>query len=124
MNRFYGDDNDEKVYGCEDAFMLTGAEWNAQWGGALSADGPEANVLNSFGVTFSQEASFDGWEGCCNICGLNLQMSGKITDGWFCEKDFLQPEFGSRATISNLRSQQQYSPCRLLNGVIGTSFLF
>lgn len=87
MNRFWGDDNDEQVFGCGGAFALDGASWDAQWGGTLSESGPEANVLQSIGVSFSQGASFDGWEGCCLICGANLQMTGKISSGWYCQKD-------------------------------------
>jgi hypothetical protein len=88
MNRFFGDNNDQKVHGCGGAFQLTGASLNQQWGGTLSSSGPEASVATSIGLDFSQQTSADGWEGCCNICGFNLQMAGKISDGWFCEKDF------------------------------------
>ncbi len=79
MNRFWGDDNDEKVYGCGGAFRLDAVSWDAQWDGALSG---------TFGTSFIQDASLDGWEGCCWICGVNLQMAGKLSDGWYCEKDF------------------------------------
>ena len=42
MNRYWGDENDEKVWGCGGggAFHLTGADWNSQWGGTLSESGP------------------------------------------------------------------------------------
>ena len=89
MSRFYGDKNDQKVYGCGGAFHLSGASWNAQWGGKLTESGPEANALQEAGITFTQSASFDGWEGCCLICGRNLEIAGKISDGWYCEKDWI-----------------------------------
>jgi len=88
MNRFWGNDNDEQVFGCGGAFALDGATWDAQWGGTLSESGPEASVMQSVGLTFSQSASYDGWEGCCLICGVNLELTGKISTGWYCEKDF------------------------------------
>ena len=88
MDRFYGDNNDEQVMGCGGAFQLTGASWNTQWGGTLSETGPQASIMNTAGLTFSQSASYDGWEGCCTICGLNLQLSGKLSSGWYCQKDF------------------------------------
>ncbi len=88
MDRFYGDNNDEQVMGCGGAFQLTGASWNTQWGGTLSETGPQASIMNTIGLTFSQSASYDGWEGCCTICGLNLQLSGKLSSGWYCQKDF------------------------------------
>lgn len=88
MNRYWGDNNDEKVWGCGGAFQLTGASWNSQWGGTLSQASSESKISHDFGLGFSQSASFDGWEGCCRICGANLQMAGKISDGWYCEKDF------------------------------------
>jgi hypothetical protein len=88
LNRFFGDSNDEKVWGCGGAFILSGAGWNAQWGGTLSESGPEATAENSAGIIFSQEDSYSGWEACCAICGVNLQKAGKISDGWYCEKDF------------------------------------
>jgi hypothetical protein len=87
MDRFFGDDNDEKVEGCGGAFELSSASLNQQWGGTLSGTGPEANVATSIGLDFSQQTSFDGWSGCCNICGYNLQIAGKISDGWYCERD-------------------------------------
>jgi hypothetical protein len=87
MNKFFGDSNDEKVWGCGGAFKLDGATWNSQWGGTISETGPEASVMNSVGLTFSSSASYDGWEGCCLICGVNLQIEGKLSDGWYCEKD-------------------------------------
>lgn len=88
INRFFGDQNDEQVFGCGGAFRLSTADWNSQWGGTLTQNGPEASVAHGFGFSFTQDESADGWEGCCNICGLNLQMAGKISDGWYCEKDF------------------------------------
>ena len=78
MNRFYGDNNDEKVWGCGGAFRLSGFEWDAQMNGAISS---------SFGVNFVQDLSAEGWEGCCWICGASLQVLGKLSDGWYCEKD-------------------------------------
>jgi hypothetical protein len=88
MNRYYGDNNDEQVYGCGGAFQLSGADLDLQWGGALSQGGREANIAAGLGLNFAQQESFDGWEGCCYICGVNLQIAGKISDGWYCEKDF------------------------------------
>lgn len=87
LNRFWGDDTDEKVYGCGGAFKLDGMTWSSQWGATLTEAGPEANVAHSVGLSFSQEASYDGWEACCMICGVNLQMAGRIMDGWYCDKD-------------------------------------
>ncbi len=54
--------------------------WDAQWGGALSASG---------GLGFTAFASYDGWEGCCLICGVNLELACtcKISTGWHCDKD-------------------------------------
>jgi hypothetical protein len=72
------DINKEMVYGCDGAFPLDSATWDAQWGGALSASG---------GLGFTTSASYDGWEGCCLICGINLELAGKIFTGWYCDKD-------------------------------------
>jgi hypothetical protein len=88
MNRFWGNDNDEKVFGCGGAFALDGASWDAQLGGTLSETGGEVSAMQSAGLTFSQSASYDGWEGCCLICGVNLELTGKISTGWYCVKDF------------------------------------
>jgi hypothetical protein len=74
--------------GCGGAFKLDGASWSAQWGGTLSETGPEASVMQSVGLTFSQSASYDGWEACALICGVNLQIAGKLSPGWYYEKDF------------------------------------
>ena len=51
MNRYWGDENDEKV-GCGGAFNLTGADWNSQWqwGGTLSESGPEDVHSVGFGL--------------------------------------------------------------------------
>ena len=97
LNRFNGDQKYEKVYGCGSAFQLTGATLNQQWGETLSETGseanvatsigPEANVATSISLEFSQQKPYDGRKGCCYICGANLQMTGKISDGWSCEKD-------------------------------------
>lgn len=82
MNRFYGDHNDEKVWGCGGAFALTGGKLSGQWGGTRDS------LASSMGLDFSQGKSFHGWEGCCYVCGANLQMAGKLSSGWYCEKDF------------------------------------
>jgi hypothetical protein len=82
LNRFWGDSSDEQVWGCGGAFQLSGASLSGQWGG--SQDG---NAINA-GFDFSQSASYHGWEGCCNICGMNLQLAGRLSSGWYCEKDF------------------------------------
>jgi hypothetical protein len=66
---------------------LTGAALDQQWGGTLSETGPEVNDATSIVLDFSQQNSFNGWSGCYNICGYNLQMARKISDGWYCEKD-------------------------------------
>jgi hypothetical protein len=79
LNRFWGDATDEQVFGCGGAFHLDGATLEAQYGG---------DPTGSLGLSFSQADSFDGWEGCCYICGLNLQIAGKLSSGWYCEKDF------------------------------------
>jgi hypothetical protein len=71
LNNFEGDSTDEQVFGCN-TFHLDGATWNAQ----LGAD------------VFGSSDSFDGWEGCCYVCGLNLQIAGLLSPGWYCEKDF------------------------------------
>jgi hypothetical protein len=83
MNQFYGDSNDQQVSGCGGAFQLTSVQWDAEWGGSLSKF---PSILASIG--FSQAPSFYGWEDCCYHCGYNLQLAGKLTSGWFCEKDF------------------------------------
>lgn len=88
LNRFWGDDSDEQVWGCGGAFRLEAVTLDQQWGGTLTMEGPQAEVSRSLGLTFGQEDSFDGWEGCCYICGANLQIAGKISSGWYCEKDF------------------------------------
>ena len=87
MNSFVGDENNEKIYGCGGAFQLTGSTLNQQWGGTPCETGPEANVAAILGLEFSQQDSYDGWEGCCYICGANLQMAGKLSDGWSCQKN-------------------------------------
>lgn len=81
LNRFFGDNNDEKIWGCGGAFKLAGATWNSQWGGSLSAGGPEANVLHSVGVDFKQDASYDGWEGKSNSDPLTPLMFF-LNAGW------------------------------------------
>jgi hypothetical protein len=81
MNRFWGDFNDEKVEGCGGAFRLATVGGSAEFG----SDG---QVSGSVGVQFVQEASYDGWEGCCNLCGTYLQAAGRLSSGWYCEKDF------------------------------------
>jgi len=80
LNRFYGDDSDEKVWGCGGAFILSGIDLEAQYDGEVPSVGGN--------VAFTQESSWEGWEGCCAICGYNLEWSGKISSGWYCEKDF------------------------------------
>ena len=80
LNRFWGDGSDEQVYGCGGAFHLSGADLSAQYG----SDGGSGAI----GINFDQAASYDGWEGCCTICGMNLQIAGKLASGWYCEKDF------------------------------------
>jgi len=82
MNRFFGDSNDEQVMGCGGAFALTGASLSGQWGGT------QDSLAASIGLDFSQGASYYGWEGCCYVCGANLQLAGKLSSGWYCEKDF------------------------------------
>jgi hypothetical protein len=74
LNSFWGDATDEQVYGCSGAFHLDGATFDGQYGGDLN--GP-----------LGLSDSFDGWEGCCNICGMNLQIAGKLSSGWYCEMD-------------------------------------
>jgi len=88
LNRFFGDWNDETVFGCGGAFALSGAELGAQWETTFSEGGPEASTGASLGLSFSQGESWNGWEGCCYVCGVNLQMAGKLSSGWYCEKDF------------------------------------
>jgi hypothetical protein len=83
------------------AFALDGATWSAQWGGTFSETGPEASVMQELGISFSQSASYDGWEGCCLICGVNLELAGKISTGWYCEKDFFLLGFGSRDKVTH-----------------------
>jgi len=39
------------------------------------------------GLSFGQEDSFYGWEGCCAVAGKALQSRGYLSDGWYCEKD-------------------------------------
>ncbi len=82
MNRFYGDYNDEQVMGCGGAFALTGGSLSGQWGGS------QDSLAASIGIDFSQGASYYGWEGCCYVCGANLQLAGRLSSGWYCEKDF------------------------------------
>lgn len=81
LNRFWGNSLDEKVWGCGGAFHLDGATLDSQWGGDLESASLAA------GVSFSQDQSFDGWEGCCAMCGMNLEIAGKLSSGWYCEKD-------------------------------------
>ena len=76
LNKFTGDD---KVYGCGGAFRLTGADVTAEWQGSSG--------LVTAGISFTQDASYDGWEGCCFICGKNLEIAGMIETAWYCEKD-------------------------------------
>ncbi|KAL3766030.1 hypothetical protein ACHAWU_002745 [Discostella pseudostelligera] len=79
LNRFWGDSSDEQVWGCGGAFALTGLELSQQW--------DSSTVQSSVGVIFEQGDSYHGWEGCCQVCGLNLQMAGRLSSGWYCEKD-------------------------------------
>lgn len=84
LNRFFGDDSDQQVWGCGGAFSLNGGTWGAEW--AATTTGTSAGT--KAGMDFSQQVSYDGWEGCCFICGANLQLAGKLSSGWYCEKDF------------------------------------
>eukprot|EP00808_Paulinella_micropora_P015110 g55994.t1 len=47
LNRFSGDDSDEKVWGCGGAFELASTSWDTQWGGSLNAEGPTGSVTNT-----------------------------------------------------------------------------
>eukprot|EP00457_Paulinella_chromatophora_P006952 gb/GEZN01006972.1/.p1 GENE.gb/GEZN01006972.1/~~gb/GEZN01006972.1/.p1 ORF type:complete len:376 (-),score=21.07 gb/GEZN01006972.1/:265-1392(-) len=95
LNRFYGDNSDEKVWGCGGGFGLDGATWNRQWGGSLDSTGPQGSISDTVGLSFSSSASFYGWEGCCYICGLNLQMAGVLSEGWHCAKDSIFGGWGA-----------------------------
>mmetsp|Transcript_33379 Transcript_33379/g.53481 ORF Transcript_33379/g.53481 Transcript_33379/m.53481 type:complete len:185 (+) Transcript_33379:47-601(+) len=80
LNRFTGDD---KVYGCGGAFRLSGAEASAEWQGSSAGQSGSGSLMFSF----TQDSSYDGWEGCCFICGKNLEIADMIESGWYCEKD-------------------------------------
>ncbi len=75
LNRFWGDSSDEQVMGCGGAFQFTGLDLSVE-------KNPSA------GANFGQGETFYGWEGCCTVCGKNLQAAGKLSSGWYCEKDF------------------------------------
>jgi Notch-like protein len=79
LNRFDADRTDQKVWGCGGAFQLKGSDVS----GKLEKE-PSAAI----GLSFAQEDSFFGWEGCCSVAGEAMQSRGYLSDGWFCEKDF------------------------------------
>jgi len=85
MQSYGFDSNDQKVWGCGETFKINGGELNTQWG--LSGDGTTGEASGSIGgiVSWSLSDSFDGWEGCCNICGTNLQLAGVLSGGWQCK---------------------------------------
>ena len=87
LNRFYGDTTDQKVWGCGGAFQLTALEFNAQWQKTFTSGSTSEKISLDMGISFAQQDSYLGWEACCYICGANLQMAGKLSSGWYCEKD-------------------------------------
>ena len=82
LNRFWGDSSNEQVMGCGGGFALTGADMSAQWGGSKDS------TAASLGIEFSQQNVLKEWEGCCYVCGANLELAGKLSSGWYCEKDW------------------------------------
>ena len=84
LNRFFGDQTDMQVWGCGGAFALSGATVGAD----VEATPEELSAGINVGLQFEQQSSFYGWEGCCYVCGKNLETIGSLSPGWYCEKDF------------------------------------
>jgi hypothetical protein len=83
LNRFWGDKSDEKVWGCGGAFALQSASIDAS---AELSDKSLSKGVN-VGLDFGTEPSYYGWEGCCAVCGTNLEALGFLSSGWYCDKD-------------------------------------
>lgn len=87
LQRFDADKTDQQVMGCGGDFKLKSMDL-----GATLQKEPSAEVKLSFSQS---DPEFGGWEGCCAAAGEAMQSRGYLSDGWYCQKDGINHQFGS-----------------------------
>lgn len=91
LGRFRLDRTDQIVWGCPDGFRLTGLELSV----SLQRE-PSVDVS----LSFAQDASFTGWQGCCAVAGHALQSRGLLSEGWWCQHDLFRTHIYLRGKAS------------------------